>query len=215
MKKLIPGLNIPINSIFCIGRNYADHAKEMGAPLPDVPMVFLKPISSICYDGANIKLPKQSNDVHHEVELVIAIGKNGKNISSEAAHEHIAGIGIGIDFTARDLQALAKKKGHPWSVAKGFDQFAPISNFSPYAQQELNKQQLTLTVNDETRQSASTSKMIFDVTTLISYLSSIFTLSEGDLIFTGTPEGVSAVNSGDILSASLLPSDIFLTVSIV
>ena len=214
MKKIIPGLNIPVNSIFCIGRNYANHAKEMNAPLPESPMVFIKPVSTICFNGTTIRLPHQSEEIHHEAELVIAIGKDGKNISKVSALDHIAGFGVGIDFTARDLQASAKKKGHPWSVAKGFDQFAPISEFNPLNEINLQDQQILLTVNGETRQNGSTSDMIFDVATLISYLSTIFTLSEGDLIFTGTPEGVSAVQSSDVIVASLPNAEISLTVSI-
>ena len=214
MKKIIPGLNSRVNSIFCIGRNYASHAKEMKAALPIEPIIFQKPINTICYDGSKIILPAMSKEVHHEAELVLAVGKSGKKISKENALSYIAGFGIGIDFTARDIQTLAKQKGQPWTVAKGFDHFAPISNFVPLNDQDLHNQEIKLLVNNQIRQLDSTSNMIFDAATLVSYLSSIFTLSEGDLIFTGTPEGVSAVQSGDQITASLPKANISLTVSI-
>ena len=200
----IPGLDLTAHSIFCIGRNYEDHAKEMGAKPPSQPMVFLKPLSSIVYDGDSIQLPPQSKSVHHEVELVIAIGKGGKNIPEQKALQHIAGVGIGIDFTARDIQQAAKEAGHPWSVAKGFDGFAPISTFLPFESgNEFPDFDLSLSVNGQTRQSGNSSDMIFSVQQLIAYLSTIFTLSPGDLIFTGTPEGVSAVQAGDQIEAIL------------
>lgn len=210
----IPGLNIPVHTIFCIGRNYEKHARELGSEPPSSPIVFLKPTSTICFDGEVIHLPKLSHDVHHEVELVIAIGKSGKNIPRESAPEYIAGFGIGIDFTARDLQQKAKEKGHPWSVCKGFDQFAPISHFIPFEGNTIPNFDLELTVNAETRQKSSTSNMIFNIPTLISYLSEIFSLEEGDLIFTGTPEGVSAVKEGDEVKATLADNITSLTVTI-
>lgn len=203
-KKIIPDIGIPVGNIFCIGRNYAEHAKEMGTPVPEVPMVFLKPTSAVCYDGDTVFIPKQSGNVHHEVELVVAIGKTGKNISEKDAPNFICGYGIGIDFTARDIQNKAKEKGHPWSVAKGFDTFAPLGNFVPQSAipnpQELS---ISLSVNGKTKQNGHTSDMIFSVSHLIAYLSSVFTLNSGDLIFTGTPDGVGRVNSGDILEARL------------
>jgi len=200
---IIPGLNLQVHSIFCIGRNYAEHAKELGNEVPKEPIVFLKPLNTICFTGSNIELPIQTNDVHHEVELVLAIGKSGKNISIENALDHIAGYGIGIDFTARDIQKKAKEKGQPWSIAKGFDNFAPLGNFIPFDSESFPVIDLNLTVNSEPRQQGSTHDMIFDIPVLISFLSSIFTLEEGDLIFTGTPNGVSAIQSGDIIEAHL------------
>lgn len=212
----IPGLDLTIHSIFCIGRNYELHAREMGHKSPSRPMVFLKPLSSVCYNGATIEIPKETNNVHHEVELLVAIGKGGKNILKEDALNHIAGYGIGIDFTARDLQAQAKEKGHPWSVAKGFDNFAPISTFIPFMNEdELSELALELTVNGTTRQKGVTSDMIFDVPTLVSYISTIFTLNEGDIIFTGTPMGVSAVKQGDAIEAVLGENKMSLTVTMV
>lgn len=205
MNKLIPGLSLQIGNIFCIGRNYADHAKELGNEVPKEPLVFLKPTSSICFSGDLLILPPQSKRVDHELEVVVAIGRVAKNITSREAHSFIAGIGVGIDLTARDLQAEAKKTGDPWAVAKGFDTFAPISEFvsPPSDPKRLLSLHFELQVNSETRQRGNTSEMIFSISELISYLSSIFTLSPGDLIFTGTPAGVSPLHSGDRVVATL------------
>lgn len=205
-KKIIPGLKpeLQIHSIFCIGRNYAKHAEELKNVVPDKPMVFLKPASAIIYKGESIVIPEQSGNVHHEVEMVVAIGKTGKNISESEALDYVIGYGIGIDVTARDIQQQAKEKSHPWSVAKGFDTFAPISNF--VATDKVSDPQdleLKIDVNNETRQMGSTRDMIFSVKTLIAYLSTIFTLCPGDLIFTGTPEGVSKIEDGDKIEATL------------
>lgn len=204
--KKIPGLKpeLQINSIFCIGRNYLKHAKELNNEVPGKPMVFLKPSSSIIFNGETIILPKLSNEVHHEVELVVAIGKGGKNISEEDALDHVAGYGIGIDVTARDIQQKAKEKSHPWTVAKGFDTFAPVSDFISAGKiQDPQNLDLKIEVNEKTRQSGNTKDMIFPIRTLIAYLSGIFTLSPGDLIFTGTPEGVSPIKKGDRITAAL------------
>lgn len=214
--KTIPGIpDLTIGTIFCIGRNYQKHAEELGNTVPDEPMVFLKPASSIIYDGDSITLPKQSNDVHHEVELVIAIGKRGKNITENKALDYIAGYGIGIDVTARDIQQKAKENRHPWSVAKGFDTFAPISRFVPVqGSTDFGSLELSLAVNGEIRQQGNTSHMIFPVETLIAYLSTIFTLTPGDLIFTGTPEGVSPIKMGDSIMAVLNKNELQLKVSV-
>lgn len=205
-QQTIPGLDpeLTINTIFCIGRNYSEHAKELKNEVPDRPMVFLKPVSSIIFDGGSIILPPQSREVHHEVELVAAIAKGGKNIPEENALQHIAGYGIGIDVTARDLQQEAKKRSHPWTVAKGFDTFAPISNFIPADSiDDPQNIDLKLQVNGEVRQNGNTRDMIFPVAELVAYLSTIFTLTPGDLIFTGTPSGVSPVKKGDQINATL------------
>lgn len=202
----VPGLTPPlaINSIFCIGRNYVEHAKELNNEVPDEPVVFLKPVSSIILNGGTISLPDKTNNVHHEVELVAAIGKEGKNIPERRALEHIAGYGIGIDVTARDLQSQAKKAGKPWTIAKGFDTFAPISDFLPSEQVEDPRNlDLTLSVNGKMQQKGSTGLMIFSIPELVAYLSGIFTLYPGDLIFTGTPAGVSAIQAGDKIEAVL------------
>lgn len=212
--KNLPGLpHLTIGSIFCIGRNYQQHALELGNSVPDEPMVFLKPASSLIGDGESIYLPPQSNEVHHEVELVIAIGKKGKNIPERDARDYIAGYGIGIDVTARDIQQKAKDRSHPWSMAKGFDTFAPISTFMPIQPNtDFGSMDIFLAVNGTIRQQGNTVNMIFPVTTLISYLSTIFTLNPGDLIFTGTPEGVSPIKSGDSIRATLNKGEITLTI---
>ncbi len=203
--KNIPGLpHLQFNNIYCIGRNYVEHAKELNNDVPDQPLVFLKPTSSIIFDGDQIHIPKQSTNVHHEVELAVAINKGGKNIPTEQALDYVAGYGIGIDVTARDIQQNAKEKGHPWTVAKGFDTFAPLSTF--VTKDEVNNPQnlnLKIAVNGETRQADNTRLMIFPVAELIHYLSTIFTLQPGDIIFTGTPKGVSPIKKGDYIEASL------------
>lgn len=216
-KNTITGLaaELPIHSIFCIGRNYAEHAKELQNEVPDRPIVFLKPASSIIRDGDSIVLPPQSREVHHEVELVAAIGKGGKNIPENEALSHVAGYGIGIDVTARDLQREAKEKSHPWTVAKGFDTFAPISDFIPADTIESRQDmEITLAVNGELRQQGNTRDMIFPVSELVAYLSTVFTLSPGDLIFTGTPEGVSSIQKGDQIVATLQNNLITLTIGV-
>ena len=214
--KTIPGLpNLSIGSVFCIGRNYQKHAAELGNTVPDQPMVFLKPAGSVIGDGDTILLPSQSTDVQHEVELVIAIGREGKNISPKNALDFIAGYAVGIDVTARDIQQQAKDRSHPWSIAKGFDTFAPVSNFLPIENgTDFRKMNIALTVNNETRQNGNTSNMIFPVEELIAYLSTIFTLRPGDLIFTGTPEGVSPINHGDTVVASLNDDEVTLNLSV-
>ncbi|MDR9414998.1 MAG: fumarylacetoacetate hydrolase family protein [Gracilimonas sp.] len=214
-KPMIPGLEMPIRTIYCIGRNYAKHAKEMGSPIPKIPLVFLKPLSSICYDGDIISLPSQSNEIHFEAEIVIAISKTGKNISHGSTHDHISGIGIGIDFTARDIQRIAKKQGHPWSIAKGFDNFAPISSFIPRNKIEnVDDLDIKLFQNGFMKQHGNSSEMIFPIPNLINFLSQIYTLHPGDLIFTGTPEGVGPVHSGDKLEVLLNNGDQSLTVEV-
>lgn len=205
MNRTIPGLShLQVNNIFCIGRNYALHAQEMGSSVPGEPMVFLKPNSAILFNGGTVRLPEQSSDVHHEVELVIAIGKTGRHIQSKEAGSYIAGLAIGLDFTARDIQSAAKKAGKPWTVSKGFDTFAPVSDFLPSeSAPDPDDLEIALQVNDKIVQSGNTKEMIFSVVELICYLSTLFTLQPGDLIFTGTPEGVGPVVQGDKLTANL------------
>jgi len=205
MKITLPDRSDPVcvSKLLCIGRNYADHAAEMDRDVPDEPMVFLKPPSALIRSGDAVQLPPQSQEVHHEVELVAVIGEGGKHISREAALDHVAGYAVGLDMTARDLQNEAKEQRRPWSVAKGFDTFAPLGPISPAAEvgdpQELT---LQLSVNGELRQEAPTRRLMFSVSALIQYCSKIFTLSPGDLLFTGTPSGVRPVQDGDRLEAS-------------
>lgn len=194
---------VHVGKLLCIGRNYADHAAEMNRDVPDEPMVFLKPPSALIRTGEAVALPPQSDEVHHEVELVVAIGKEGKRIAREDALDHVSGYAVGLDMTARDLQTAAKERRHPWSVAKGFDTFAPLGPLTP-APQIDDPQDLTLrlTVNGEVRQEASTEHLIFPVHELVHYCSQIFTLSPGDLLYTGTPSGVGPVKEGDELEAT-------------
>lgn len=196
---------ISVGKILCLGRNYADHAKEMHADVPERPVVFLKPSSGIIHDGEDITIPKLSREVHHEVELVVAIGKTGKHISRKNANDFILGYGVGLDMTLRDLQNEAKDKGLPWSVAKGFDTSAPVSDIIPVSMvQQPSELEIRCKVNGVLRQSSGVDKMIFSVEDVISYLSTIFTLERGDLIFTGTPAGVGKVDSGDQIEAELV-----------
>ena len=196
------GLVIRPGKLICVGRNYAKHAAEMKSDVPETPVLFLKPATALVGQGGKIVLPKMSQDVHHELELVVAIGRGGKNIPLNDSLNHVDGYALGLDMTARDLQAEAKKKGLPWTVAKGFDTFAPLGPFvkahDVHDPQDLH---LELLVNGDVRQKAHTADMIFSVADLISYCSTIFTLLPGDLIFTGTPEGVGPVVDGDQLVA--------------
>lgn len=193
-----------VGKIIGIGQNYARHAAEMKSTPPREPMLFLKPSTAIVRGGDDVVIPETSSDVHHEVELVVVIGRTARNVSEEDALSHVAGYAVGLDMTARDLQAKAKAAGHPWAVAKGFDTFAPVGTVVP-ASEVPDPQQLhlELRVNGEPRQSGSTSDMIFPVRTLVAYCSRIFTLEPGDLVYTGTPEGVGPVRRGDVLEARI------------
>lgn len=195
---------ISIHSIFGIGRNYHAHAAEMNSEVLKNPVVFLKPNSALIPASQPIMLPEQSGEVHHEVELVLLVGKEGKNIPETSAETFIAGYTLGIDVTARDLQREAKANGLPWSVAKGFDTFAPIGEFHRYPGWEnLSDAKLSLNVNGSLRQETQLELMIFKPAKLVSYLSTIYTLYPGDLIFTGTPAGVAKLEHGDQLTAYL------------
>lgn len=201
------GLTEPleIKKIFCIGRNYADHAKEMNAAIPEAPIFFLKPSTAIIGEGEAIRIPSISKDLHHEIEMTVLIGRGGKNILKGNALNHVAGYGIGLDMTLRDVQSDAKKKGLPWTLAKGFDTSAPISHFVPADEiSDPHALEVRLDVNGTTRQYSSTSNFIFKIDELIAYISQFFTFERGDIIFTGTPEGVAAAASGDRLEARLL-----------
>ena len=196
--------NVPVAKIICLGRNYESHAREMGSEPPERPILFLKPPSAIIHDGESVILPQFSRELHHEVEMVVAIGKRGKEITVAAASGYISGFGVGLDMTLRDLQSEAKKKGLPWSVAKGFDTSAPVSEFVNAREVgDPGNLGIQLAVNGQLRQSSNTRKMIFSVQEIIAFVSSTFTLEEGDLIFTGTPEGVGRVDPGDVMEASL------------
>lgn len=198
------GTSLPVGKILCLGRNYVAHAREMGAEIPKVPVVFLKPATALIHDGENVVIPRISADLHHEVEMVVIIGRTAKNVQREDALSHVAGYAVGLDMTLRDLQADAKKQGLPWTIAKGFDTSAPVSHAveAPKVPDPHNLL-LSLKVNGECRQETTTANMIFKIDFLISYLSSVFTMEPGDLVFTGTPEGVGPVRAGDFLEAEL------------
>jgi acylpyruvate hydrolase len=196
--------HLRIGKIICLARTYAKHAREMNAVVTEDPLLFLKPDSSVIFDHGTILIPSRSHCLHHEVELGVVIGKNGTHISQENAMEHILGYCVALDITARDLQAEAKKNGWPWAIAKGFDTFAPLSDVvlkeripSP---QNLN---LELKINGVVKQSANTNQMIYSLERIISFISEIMSLKRGDLILTGTPEGVGEIKEGDLLEARL------------
>lgn len=196
--------HLQFGSLYCIGRNYAKHAAEMDSDLPETPVVFLKPRSSIIRQGEKIHLPSDSDNVHHEVELVALIGSTAKSVVPSDALKYIKAVAVGIDLTARDLQSEAKKGGLPWSLSKGFDTFAPVGNFVDL-DHNIDPQNVTikLIVNGEIRQVGHTKDMIFSLNRIIAYLSERFTLYPGDLIFTGTPEGVSRILPGDHIEAAM------------
>ena len=195
-------LIIPMR-VFAIGRNYAEHIKELNNERPDEPVIFTKPDTAILRNNAPFYYPEFSKDIHHEVELVVRISKEGKNIEPQFAHKYFDAIGVGIDFTARDLQQKAKEKGLPWDIAKGFNGSAPISDkFIPVGDfKDLANINFKLEIDGQLKQQGNTSLMLFPFDYIISYLSKFFTLKTGDLIFTGTPKGVSAVTIGNKLSA--------------
>ncbi len=202
----------PVHRIYCVGQNYAAHTIEMGGdPSRDAPFFFSKPADAVS-QNKNLPWPPRTENLHHEVELVVAIGRSGKNLNLVEAENSIFGYGVGVDLTRRDLQAIAKKSGRPWDTAKGFDHSAPISSIVPTKNWKLEKNKsISLSVNNKIRQQATLEQLIWNIPELISELSSLYTLSEGDLIFTGTPAGVSALTAGDTVQASIegLPDLIF------
>ncbi|TLY51341.1 MAG: fumarylacetoacetate hydrolase family protein [Gammaproteobacteria bacterium] len=195
----------PVHRIYCIGRNYADHAKEMGAPVErGTPMFFCKPADALVADGATMSYPSATKELHHEVEMVVALHSGGSDIAEHDARSHIFAYGVGLDLTRRDLQAAAKAKGHPWDVAKAFDSSAPLSVLRPASDiGHPEHAQLTLDVNGARRQQTDIAEMIFSVPQIIAELSKLFELKPGDLIYTGTPAGVAALQRGDSWDARL------------
>ena len=193
-----------LGKILCIGRNYVDHIKELGNETPAAPVVFMKPATSVIRDGECILIPPYSQECHYEAELAVLIGADGRNIPEEEALSHVAGYGVAIDMTLRDVQDELKKKGLPWEIAKGFDSSCPLSDFAP-ASSVADPQDLKimLKLNGQERQNGSTGLMINSVARIISHLSTIFTLEEGDVILTGTPAGVGRVAPGDRLEAEV------------
>jgi fumarylpyruvate hydrolase len=199
----------PVHRIYCVGRNYADHAKEMGATGREAPFFFMKPADAVlpvAHDTVGVMpYPPMTRDLHHEIELVVAIGRGGSNIPAAEAMSHVWGYAVGLDMTRRDLQGEAKKQGRPWSTGKGFDCSAPIAPIYPVAQATHMTQEavISLNVNGEKRQEGALGAMIWNVAETIEHLSKYFTLQPGDLIFTGTPAGVGAVQPGDTLEGRI------------
>lgn len=191
------------SKIVCVGRNYAAHAGELGNVVPDDPILFLKPPSSLLPSGAPIRLPPGIGAVHHEVELGVVIGRRLSGETAAATPSAIRGWCLGIDLTARDLQAQAKKSGRPWTMAKGYDTFCPCSHELPATGLDPRHARLELSVDDELRQSGDTGAMVWSVPDLLAYISTIMTLEPGDLVLTGTPEGVGPIEVGQTVTASL------------
>jgi acylpyruvate hydrolase len=190
--------------IICIGRNYIDHTKELNNPLPSKPLFFMKPDSALLIKNNPFFLPGFSDEIHYEAEIVLKISRLGKNIQPKFAHRYYKSIGVGIDFTARDLQDICKKAGHPWEIAKAFDQSAVINRFVDIdTVPDRNAISFQLELNDNIVQKGNTKDLIFSFEEVISYVSTFVTLKTGDLIYTGTPAGVGPVKTGDHLVASL------------
>jgi acylpyruvate hydrolase len=190
--------------IIAIGRNYAEHAKELNNPVPSVPVIFMKPDTALLKDNKPFYHPEFSQDVHHEIEIVLKVSKEGKHISEKFAANYFEEIALGIDFTARDIQTKHKEKGLPWELAKAFDGSAPVSNFVPKAQfANIYNIGFNLDINGKTRQQGNTKDLLFSFERIIAFVSQYITLKKGDLIFTGTPQGVAKVNIGDRLEGFL------------
>ena len=195
----------PVHRVYCVGRNYAAHAREMGSnPDREPPFFFTKPANALVPNDASIPYPPRTANLQHEIELVVAIAKGGKNIPVAQALEHVFGYAVGNDLTRRDLQFEARDKGRPWDTGKAFDHSAPITAITPVAQSgHIGKGKIWLKVNGETRQQADVSDLIWSVPEVIAELSTLFELTPGDLIYTGTPAGVSAVKAGDRMEGSV------------
>ena len=189
--------------IICIGRNYAEHSKELGNEIPENPVIFMKPDTAILKKGSDFYIPEFSDDVHYELEVVLKISKGGKYIQEDKASNYFDEIGLGIDFTARDLQSKLKEKGLPWELAKSFDGSAIVSEFYKKSDFDMRNLSFSLMKNKEKVQDGNTSMMIFSPEKIIAFVSQYFTLKTGDLIFTGTPQGVGKVEENDILQAFL------------
>ena len=194
----------PVHRIYCVGRNYEEHAKEMGFTGREPPFFFLKPTDSLVVvessQTGQMPYPSLTQNLHHEIELVVAIGKGGRNISAADSAQHIYGYAVGLDMTRRDLQNEMKKQGRPWCIGKAFDHSAPIGPITPIAQAgDVNNAEISLLVNGTDRQRSNVAKLIWNVAETIEHMSAAWELQAGDLIYTGTPEGVAAVVSGDML----------------
>jgi fumarylpyruvate hydrolase len=194
----------PVQRIYCVGRNYVEHAKEMGFTGREPPFFFIKPANTVVYcapgETADLPYPTLTQDYQHEIEMVVAIGKGGKNIKAADAHKHIFGYAVGLDMTRRDLQGEMKKQGRPWCIGKAFDHSSPIGPITPVEQAgDVNKAEIWLQVNGQDRQRSDLTKLIWNVAETIEHLTTAWELQPGDLIYSGTPEGVKAVVKGDVL----------------
>jgi 5-carboxymethyl-2-hydroxymuconate isomerase len=202
----IPATNqqFPIGKIVCLARNYAEHAKELGNETPTAPVLFMKPASSVIGDGEAVVIPSYSHECHYEVELAVLIGTQACKVSADEEMACVAGYGVAIDMTLRDVQNQLKAKGLPWEIAKGFDTSCPLSDFVPAAAvADPHNLNLKLAVNGEARQNGISSDMINRIPRIIAHISSIFTLEPGDIILTGTPAGVGKVSAGDVMTAEI------------
>jgi len=196
--------DLPLGKIVCVGRNYAEHAKELNNPVPSEPLLFIKPSTALANLNAPVQLAGDKGDVHYETELMVLIGAPLTQATPEEAFDAIAGVGVALDLTLRDLQSKLKEKGLPWEKAKAFDASCPVSEWVPMtADVDLANLELKLIINDEVRQQGNTSHMLMSVPTLLSHISEWFTLLPGDIVLTGTPAGVGRLASGDRLQVSL------------
>ncbi len=198
----------PVHRIYCVGRNYEEHAKEMGFTGREPPFFFMKPADAVLVVNAgetgNMPYPSLTHNLHHEIELVVAIGEGGKNIPAAHAMRHVYGYAVGLDMTRRDLQNDMKKQGRPWCIGKGFDHSAPIGPITPVAQAgDVDNAEIYVQVNGQDRQRSNTSQLIWNIAETIEHLSAAWELQPGDLIYTGTPEGVGAVVTGDVMVGSV------------
>ncbi|MDP1617095.1 fumarylacetoacetate hydrolase family protein [Phenylobacterium sp.] len=192
----------PVRRILCVGRNYAAHRREMGGDDRDPPFFFAKPADALVPPGADVAFPSATADLHHEIELVVALGAGGADVAVDQALDLVFGYGVGFDLTRRDLQAVAKDKGHPWDASKGFDQSAPISAIRRW-RGPPPQGRISATVNGQWRQDAQVSDMIWNVAEIIAQASKLWRLAPGDLIFTGTPEGVGPIVRGDLVAGAV------------
>jgi 5-carboxymethyl-2-hydroxymuconate isomerase len=198
------GEQFPIGKIVCLARNYAEHARELGNETPAAPVLFMKPATAVIADGEAVRIPSFSDECHYELELAVLIGRQARNVTVDRALEHVAGYGVAIDMTLRDVQNQLKAKGLPWEVAKGFDTACPLSPFVPAsAVADPHALSLRLRVNGELRQDGTSADMIHRVPQIIAHVSGIFTLEPGDVILTGTPAGVGRVQAGDTMEAEI------------
>ncbi len=197
--------------IFCVGKNYAKHAKEMNSEVPTSPLIFMKPKTALLPNGLTFYYPEFSNEVHYEGEIVVRISKSAKSLEPKRVKDFIDGVSVGIDFTARDIQAKCKEKGHPWELAKSFDFSAAIGDFIDMDLDEISKSSIKVLKNGSEVQMGSALDMIFDIPTVVSFISHRFTLHKGDLIYTGTPEGVGPITRGDVYELYLNENRLLVT----